>query len=319
MSWRSSGLLRAVRGLRGCEAALCPSRPAGTTTPFRAGLQSRRGSRPRRYGRPTVRPPGGLPLAWRVGVSLRRRGRAGRRGGWGRRGPACLSWPLSRPSALAGRRPRWPSRRRRCLGAPRPFVSGGDPAVPAATPRGRVETVVMYVVHAVAQVLPLVSLLRVEGEQVRRRGVPFRREDRLGVPLDTEDAVDLVFEVRERVRGGRIPVVVLDAPGASVLVLDRGQAAGGAGELAVRVLVLQAGVTRPLEGLSQTLQPPPGHLPPVGARPCDVGLPEIFHLTRPEDRHRVDGARSVAGGTLQGDLPDPRSHPLPLRRLVRGL
>src|SRR3712207_7101999 len=52
-----------------------------------------------------------------------------------------------------------------------------------------------------SQVFPLVGLLRVEGEQVRRRVVSLGRV-RLRVPLDADDAVDLVFEHREHVRGG---------------------------------------------------------------------------------------------------------------------
>src|SRR3712207_5797498 len=113
-----------------------------------------------------------------------------------------------------------------------------------------------------SQVFPLVGLLRVEGEQVRRRVVAWGRV-RLRVPLDAYDAVDLVFEHREHARGGRVPVVVVHALGATVFVGDRGPAARGAGELAVGVAVLQARVTRLLEGLRQTLQPSLGDLPPV--------------------------------------------------------
>jgi hypothetical protein len=97
--------------------------------------------------------------------------------------------------------------------------------------------VVSDVFNTISQVFPLVSLLRVEGEQVSRRVFLLWREVWLRVSLDAEDTVDLVFQLRERVRGGRVSMVMIYALGAPVFVLDRGQAARGVGKFATGVYV----------------------------------------------------------------------------------
>src|SRR3712207_7588954 len=114
-------------------------------------------------------------------------------------------------------------------------------------------------VYAVSQVLPLVDLLLVEGEKVcwRAGAVLSWHEVRLRVPLDADDAVDLVFQLRKSSRSVRVAEVVVDALGGPVHVLDRGQASRGVGELATRVTVFQPGVACPLEGLRHTVHPPP--------------------------------------------------------------
>src|SRR5215212_9121521 len=95
------------------------------------------------------------------------------------------------------------------------------------------------VIYAILQVVPFVSLLRIPGEQVRSRAgaVPLRWEVRLRVPFDADDPVDLIFQLRKRIRSGRIPMIMVDALGASVIVLDRGQAARSTGYLAARVAI----------------------------------------------------------------------------------